>query len=205
VIDPSNLDDQENWAGGFYELAIEIGPTDDRRLEETLTALWRIAAIEGCFVGGRAGRSGRVAVPVSLSSLETAGHLRGAVTLPGNRVSVCGVVALREEKAGTGRSDWLVLYVPLGALARIDPRVRGFPFDDQSGAASLAWRRPLDMRLADVGTRVYTEVPFELALVGLESVGEIHAEGLQAGIPTVRMHGILAPVDGKLRYYGATS
>jgi len=100
VIDPSNLDDQENWAGGFYELAIEIGPTDDRRLEETLTALWRIAAIEGCFVGGRAGRSGRVAVPVSLSSLETAGHLRGAVTLPGNRVSVCESSPCEKRRPG---------------------------------------------------------------------------------------------------------
>jgi len=205
VFDPSNLDDKDNWLGGFYELAIEVGPTHDGRLEQTLTALWRIAAIDGCFTDARGERSRPVAVPVSLSSLETAGGLSGLVTLPGNRVSVCGVLTMREEEAGVGHSDWLVLNVPLGALARIDVRVGGFPFGDEGGAASLSWRRPLDTWLAEVGTRIYSEVPFELALVGLEPLGEIHADELQVGIPKVRMHGILAPINGKLRYYEATS
>ncbi len=111
---------------------------------------------------------------------------------------------MRDDEAGVG-PDWLVLYVPLGALARIDVRVGGFPFGDESGAASLSWRRPLDAWLAEVGTRIYSEVPFELALVGLESLGEIHADELQVGIPKVRMHGILTPMNGKLRYYEATS
>jgi hypothetical protein len=97
------------------------------------------------------------------------------------------------------------LYVPLGALARIDVRVGGFPFGDEGGAASLSWRRPLDTWLAEVGTRIYSEVPFELALVGLEPLGEIHADELQGGIPKLRMYGILAPMNGKLRYYEATS
>lgn len=205
MFDPSNLDDQENWAGGFYELAIEIGPADDGRLEQMLSALWRIAGIEGCFVDISGERHRRVAAPVSLSSLEAAGHLRGTVTLPGDRVSVCGVLAMREEEAGTGRSDWLALNVPLGALARIDARIGGFPFDKESGTASLSWRKPLDNWLADVGTRVYGVVPFQLALVGLEPLGEIHAEELKLGVPKARMYGILVPANGKLRYYEATS
>jgi len=203
--DPSDLDDQENWAGGFYELAIDVGPTDDGRLERALTALWRIAAIEGCFARTNGKRPQLVAVPVSLSSLQTAGHLRGVVTLPADRVSVCGVVAMREGIAGTGHSDWLILYVPLGALARIDPRIGGFPFDDRSGAPSLLWRRPLDAWLADIGTRLYAEVAFELALIGMEPLGGVHAEELRAGIPQDRMHGVLAQVDGKLRYYQPSS
>ena len=204
MLDPSKLDDKDNWLGGFYELAIEVGPTHDGRLEKTLAALWRIAAIHGCFTDAR-GRSRPVAVPVSLSSLETAGGLSGLVTLPGNRVSVCGVLTMREEEAGVGHSDWLVLYIPLSALARIDSRVGGFPFGADSGAASLSWRRPLDTWLADVGTRIYTEVPFELALVGFESMAELHAHDLRGGVPKIRMHGVLVPINGKVRYYEATS
>jgi len=36
-------------------------------------------------------------------------------------------------------------------------------------------------------------------------LGEIHADELQVGVPNVRIHGILAPLNGKLRYYEATS
>ena len=32
MIDPASFIDGENWNGGFHELAIEIGPTDDARL-----------------------------------------------------------------------------------------------------------------------------------------------------------------------------
>ncbi len=112
---------------------------------------------------------------------------------------------MREDEAGVGHSDWLVLYIPLGALARVDVRVGGFPFGDDGGAASLSWRRPIDTWLAEVGTRIYSEVPFELALVGYESLAEIDAHELRGGVPKVRMHGILAPMNGKLRYYEATS
>ena len=44
--------DAENWSGGFYELALEIGDRDDERLQRALTALWRAAAVTGCY-GGR--------------------------------------------------------------------------------------------------------------------------------------------------------
>ena len=33
VGDPSDVDDYSNWIGGWYELAIVVGPADDARLE----------------------------------------------------------------------------------------------------------------------------------------------------------------------------
>lgn len=45
---PDELDDAENWRGGFYELAIELGPPDDRRLGDALQVVWAEAPVDGC-------------------------------------------------------------------------------------------------------------------------------------------------------------
>ncbi|AGL14776.1 hypothetical protein [Actinoplanes sp. N902-109] len=67
----------------------------------------------------------------------------------------------------------LELYLPLGALGRTDRRIRGYPFDERSGAESLTWRAGLDQWLVQVATAVYAEVPFERAVIGFE-VDEDH-------------------------------
>jgi hypothetical protein len=40
----ADIDDDYNWTDGFYELAIELGPRDDARLERGLASIWRHAA-----------------------------------------------------------------------------------------------------------------------------------------------------------------
>lgn len=42
----------ENWAGGSYDLAIEVGPRSDARLQRVLTAVWSAAGVQGCSVTG---------------------------------------------------------------------------------------------------------------------------------------------------------
>lgn len=59
-------------------------------------------------------------------------------------------------------------YLPLGALARVDHRIGGYPFDERSGVESLTWRAPLDRWLADVAVAVHADVPFQRALIGFE-------------------------------------
>jgi len=206
VRDAAAIDNEDNWTGGFYELAIEVGPTSDARLEETLTALWRLAGIQGTLAVTSRKPLRHGPAPLNLTSLDSAGHLRGVIDLPVGHRSVCGVVAVREEMAGPaiGHSDWLALYVPLGALARIDARIAGFPFDIESGSASLSWRRSLDEWLAGIGRSVYGEVPFCLALVGFEALGDVHADDLGSGVPHVRQHGFLLPQNSRLWYYPAT-
>jgi len=39
----------DNWHGGFYELAVEVGATSDGRLERALVTLWRAAGIRECY------------------------------------------------------------------------------------------------------------------------------------------------------------
>jgi hypothetical protein len=55
-----------------------------------------------------------------------------------------------------------------GALARVDRRIGGYPFDQRSGVESLTWRAPLDRWLADVAVAVHADVPFQRALIGFE-------------------------------------
>lgn len=80
------------------------------------------------------------------------------MNLPSGVDVVCGVVASRED-AGP---DWLDSYIPLGALARADRRVGGYPFD-APGTSSLEWRRPIDNWLAQIGGAVYSAVAYRLA------------------------------------------
>jgi len=69
--DPSDLNDEENWTGGFYELAFELGPTEDSRLERALLALWREAAVVGCFAAVTHRPALHTPVPLALDSLVT--------------------------------------------------------------------------------------------------------------------------------------
>jgi hypothetical protein len=198
--DPSDLNDEENWSGGYYELAFELGPTDDSRLERALLAVWREAAVVGCFAAAtHRPLAVHIPAPLTVDSLVANGHLRGVVRLPDEHDIVCGAVAVRFENG----ADWLSLYLPLGALARTDPAIGGFPLGEYSGDRSLVWRRPIDAWLADVATRVFNEVPFPLGLVGMEALCEVDAAELAGGIPEERQDGLLIPMAGALIYHPA--
>jgi hypothetical protein len=158
MVTADDMSDAENWTGGFYELSLDLGATDDVRLDRAVRSLWRAAGVRECRAG-----SGSVHVEPTAGALAEYGHLRGTLSLPtGDRV-VCGVFSSRYDGA-----DNLELYLPLGALVRVDRRMGGYPFDERSGADSLTWRAPLDRWLADVAVIVHAEVPFQRALIGFE-------------------------------------
>ncbi|HZX03120.1 hypothetical protein [Kribbella sp.] len=159
-----NLGVPENWYGGFYELAICLGPPDDDRLDAALRSVWRCASVEGCF--GRAADR-HLPVACSLRMLQQHGHLAGVVRLPDGGEVVCGVTAVREPEG----DDWLDFYLPLGALCEHDPRVGGFPFGEAGGTISRAWREPIESWLANVGAATFAEVPFGHAIIGFEASG----------------------------------
>lgn len=48
MVDPTAFTDPENWTGGWYELALELGQRCDERLDHALRVLWRDAGIVGC-------------------------------------------------------------------------------------------------------------------------------------------------------------
>src|SRR5688500_491504 len=135
---------------GFYELAIQLGPRDDTRLERLLAAIWRLANAAGPFVRPEDGPSRSASLHVEgLSQL-----LHGVVRLPNGRDVACGAMAIRDDGP-----DCFIFYVPEGALERTDRRIAGFMGEENP--ASLVWRRPLDRWLADLAIRAYAEVPYQ--------------------------------------------
>jgi hypothetical protein len=156
------LDDAENWTGGFYELCLVLGAADDGNLDRAARSLWRAAGVRGCHVRV-VGRAGFADVQLSAAVLRRHGHVHGTLALPSGARVVCGGFLSRYEDI-----DTLELYLPLSALARVDPGIGGYPFDERSGVESLTWRARLDQWLADVAATVYTDVPFKRALIGFE-------------------------------------
>ena len=156
------LTDEENWTGGFYELRLVLGAADDDNLDRAVRSLWRAADVQGCLVRRAAG-SGFADVELGAAALHEHGHLHGVLTLPSGARAVCGGFLSRYNGV-----DTLELYLPLGALARVDRRIGGYPFDAHSGVESLTWRAGLDRWLADVAAAVHADVPFHRALIGFE-------------------------------------
>ncbi len=127
--------------------------------------MWSAGQVDGCLV--RSDDGVHQPVELSLSSLEQYGHLRGVVRTSGGEPIVCGVVTVRENEG----DDWLDFYLPLGALVRRDARVGAFPFGDDGGAVSRAWRATLSMWLSDIGMATFEQVRFRYAAIGYEASG----------------------------------
>ncbi|MDQ2584085.1 hypothetical protein [Saccharothrix yanglingensis] len=193
--DPALFTDPENWTGGFYELSLEIGVPDDGRRQRALTALWRAAAVTGCCAGRDREPADQPAVPLTVASLEEFGHLRGVARPPRGGPVVCGCFSTCFEDT----EDWLTLYLPLGALARADRRIGGFPFGPDGDPRSLAWRAPLDTWLVGVADEVFRQVDFRIGLVGFE-VDHTTAAELGGVVPGQRRNGYLLPAGGRLEY-----
>jgi hypothetical protein len=188
-----DLDDDENWTGGFYELCLVLGAADDDNLDRAVRSLWRAAGVQGCRVR-RADGAGFADVKLGAAVLHEHGHLRGTLTLPSGAQVVCGGFVSRYEDV-----DTLELYLPLGALARVDRRIGGYPFDAHSGVKSLTWRAVLDRWLADVTAAVYDDVPFQRALIGFE-IDESHDITVDP-----RYAAVLVPCAGSLDYRPANA
>jgi hypothetical protein len=207
VVLPSDLNDDANWAGGFYELALELGPRDDARLEQALLAVWREGCVAGCFAPeyrpGGAGMPRRLighsAIELGLASLLRSDELHGVVRLPAGVDIVCAGAVVRDDE-----TDWLSFCLPIGALARADDRLGVYPFGPDGGRKSLAWRGPIDDWLASVAIGIYAEVQFRLGLIGCEASAEVRAEELVEALGPPYL-GYLLPASGGLRYQEATA
>lgn len=157
----------DNWRGGYYELAIKLGDHDDVRLGAALGALWGAAGLGSPFR-----RRSSDAADVSARSL-LAGHLHAVAPIPGLGSTLASVILVREETQREGitqlGADWLDLCLPLGALGNLDRRVGAYPFDE--GRSSRAWREPVERWFSQVAHAVYAAGGFEYAVAGNEVSG----------------------------------
>ncbi|WP_444963872.1 hypothetical protein [Nocardiopsis sp. M1B1] len=194
MTSPAAFRDQSNWSGGYYELAIEVGSSDDARVQAVLSALWSAADVHGCF--GRTDREPgeQDPVPCTVGSLAEFGHLRGQVRLPTGQPVVCGCVAIR----GGGESDdWLDFYVPVGALDKAGLSYwDGRPFFRSD---------VMDAWLAAIGTETFESAPFSLGVIGFDVSGCTDSSTLAGKLPQTRGIGYLLPRGGVLHYGAANT
>ncbi|MEU1711180.1 hypothetical protein ABZ478_38935 [Streptomyces sp. NPDC005706] len=194
MTSPAAFRDQTNWSGGYYELAIEVGSTDDDHLQTVLSALWSAADVHGCFGQQDREPEEQDGVPCTVGSLTEFGHLHGQVRLPTGQLAVCGCVAIR---GGEESGDWLDFYVPLGAL-------------DHAGLAYWDGRpffrsHVMDDWLAAVGAKTFQSASFSLGVIGFEVSGCTDASTLAGTLPQSRDIGYLLAQGDVLHYHPANT
>jgi hypothetical protein len=186
------------WYGGFYELALEIGPRSDERLRSALTALWKYPDLDGCFFD----RS-REPIDQPRSSefcLETGSHALGVASLPNGSRVVCGSCLVREEEG----PDWLDFYLPMASLGTAYP-VAGFPFGTEADWPG-PWRYEVEDWLARIGLWIAQSASFQLGIIGFEVSGQVYAADVASkGIPEERFIGYLWPSKESVVYHRRTA
>jgi hypothetical protein len=172
------------WYGGFYELALGIGPRSDERLRSALTTLWKHPDLEGCFFD-------RDREPTEQSrtkdfSMETGSHSLGVASLPNGSRIVCGSCLVREDDG----PDWLDFYLPLGSLGTAYP-VGSFPFGTEADWPGT-WRYEVEDWLARIGLWIAQSTLFQLGIIGFEVSGQVYSSEIACkGIPDERFIGLL--------------
>ena len=190
------LTDDQIWKGAFYELAIELGPRSDERLQLALSAIWGTPCLQGCYTDRNKAPEEQDQVEPSIVNLDIHGHLRGIAILSDEQRVPCGTVAIREEEG----PDWLDFYIPIAVIEQIYKDVDGFFGMDHP--KSRCWREPLDNWLAEIGREVFSAVVFRLGLIGCEVSGVAYASELIAsGVPKARGISYLWPTPEGIQYY----
>ncbi|MET9477444.1 hypothetical protein ACFYWN_46295 [Streptomyces sp. NPDC002917] len=194
MTSPASFHDQTNWSDGYYELAIEVGSTGNAQIQAVLSALWSAADVQGCFGQRDREPQEQDPAPCTVATLIEYGHLHGQVRLPTGRLAVCGCVVIR---GGDESSDWLDVYVPVGALEHAGIAYKeGRPFFRSA---------VMDDWLAAIGTETFKAASFSLGVIGFEVSGCTDASAMAGRIPEERDIGYLLPKGEVLHYRAANT
>jgi hypothetical protein len=185
----------DTWTGGFYELAMEVGPRSDKNAESVLSAIWSYPDLKGCFLDRSVEPADQKRVQPRL--LDNENHLLGIAHLPNKSHVVCGTCIIREDDG----PDWVDFYLPLGCLGRSYP-CGGFPFGKEEDWPGN-WRFELEDWFAGIGLWVAQSASFRVGLIGFEVSGAAYADEIEKdGIPRERFVGYLFPSsEGPMRYH----
>jgi hypothetical protein len=198
VADPASFTCAENWLGGGYELALQLGSRHaadaDGKLLRALAAVWQDPNLDGCYRDGWTEPEEQPRVQPVPVDLDEPGHLYGRARLPAGTWVVCKTWVSRQS--GAGGVDWLGLSIPIGALGTADERVGAFPYPEK--VTSRSWREPLDQWLAAVAFEVRALVEFEVGLIGEEASAP--GDPFYGEPPTERGIGYVIPTAGAARY-----
>jgi hypothetical protein len=186
---------QDAWTGGFYELALILGERSDKRLFDALVMIWKHPSLDGCYLDHTKEPYEQLRIVPSEELLESGQHLRGLAHLPNGIQVPCGTVPIREDRG----IDWLIFYLPMGALQQAYD-VGGYPFDIDIKSPE-SWQKPIDDYLSEIGLYIFAEIQFQLGLIGHEVSTATDEELAKDGIPDERYMGYLLPSQNQINYF----
>jgi hypothetical protein len=177
------------WAGGSFELLIQLEEVDASAVRAALTAIWAHPTLEGCWLN----IDTEPADQLRVSPGDESQCLHGIATLPNRTRVACDSLVVRDDRA-----DWIYFGVPMGSLGHAYP-VGAYPFED---GLPTDWRLPVSEWLRAIGEHTFATVKFRLGLIGWLLAGDVDAEEFAAhGLPEERWAGYLVPTDGRLKWY----
>jgi hypothetical protein len=172
----------ERWYGGWYELAIQVGPHgNDAALRALLELIWNRPELTGPYASQKTEPD---AQPIAAIAPD-ARHYYGCLQLAHKRLA-CGTYVVQED-CEPGGSDWVLLYVP---VQEAEWKLGGNGIGDDFSRPALA---PLADYYATVADMAYREYPFAMALAGWEVSGSTSAESIGADLIETRHMGIGLP------------
>ena len=145
----------DTWNGGFFELALELGPRNDQRLRDAVSVLWKHPTLAGCYLDRDKEPGQQKRLEPASQALEC--NLYGVAMTPAGKEVACRSLPIRFDDG----IDWLYLVVPLGSLGTADP-VGAYPFDD--GETSMDWIIPVSEWFRGFGDLRFSSVAFRLVL-----------------------------------------
>ena len=183
----------DTWTDGSFELVLELGPRDDQRLRDAVTALWGHADLSGCYLGKSREPASQPRCRSDQQPLRS--HLYGVATTPLGGDVACVSYPIRFDDG----IDWLYLDVPLGSLKTAYP-IRAYPIGRQP---SHDWVLPVSEWFRGIGEQVFAAVSFRLGLVGWEADSpEVDSMLIERdGMPERRDIGYLWPGKGGLVWF----
>lgn len=192
TVSPPVFTKEEAWLGGSYDLAIELGASDDTCVLQSLQAIWSSPDLDGCYLHSDREPHEQTRTIANVHPLGT--RLYGVARIGGRPPVPCSTIVVRTER----ESDWIFFYLPIASLASIYP-VGAFPIAD---GGDLAWRSSLDEWLCAIGRRAFEAVPFRLGLVGFDGGDFSDAAAFaSSGVPDERWIGYLVPETGGLKWF----
>ncbi len=188
------------WSGGYFILAMELGPRSDANLRTATIALWGHASFEGCFVSREAEPRDQSVISADQSDDNLGESLYGIATTPNGHEIPCASFTVRyDAEDSKPAADWLKLALPMGGLEIAYP-VGAYPFGT---AVTNEWLSEVNDWLGKIGTHVYEHVRFLFGIIGHEvPVSDESASWIaEHGIPKSSWDSYLIPQEEGLQRF----
>jgi hypothetical protein len=152
--------DSESWSGSYYELSMAYASESLKREHylRIMQYLWDDPSLLGVVRSPE--QFGLQWETIEAPFLREGEHFYGCIRLSDGQIVGCGSLYIALEGM-----IWFTLYIPLAMLDQILPV--HYPVTREENP----WMTRIDKLLVTIGTRIYREHPFMLAVMGEEATG----------------------------------